>query len=98
MFESYFEPHTGPNYPECCDIEMEVFNDGVCLCGSCGKRLPALKESYVSLFEFFKDVELDDTLKEESETCPHGNKWGDCDTCDYISDIAYDAARERSYR
>jgi len=28
------------------------------------------------------------------EKCPHGSKWGDCDACDYASDIAYDAARE----
>jgi hypothetical protein len=29
------------------------------------------------------------------EKCPHGNKWGSCDHCDYESDIAYDCWREK---
>lgn len=27
--------------------------------------------------------------------CPHGNQPGNCDDCDFESDIAYDAAREQ---
>lgn len=27
--------------------------------------------------------------------CVHGNRPGECDACDHLSDIAYDAARER---
>jgi len=30
----------------------------------------------------------------DEETCPHGNLWGDCDACDFASDIAFDTARE----
>lgn len=30
-----------------------------------------------------------------ADECPHGKRWGDCDACDYASDIAFDAARER---
>jgi len=26
--------------------------------------------------------------------CPHGKRVGHCDTCDYESDVAYDAMRE----
>ena len=45
-----------------------------------------------------------DTLEEKEQAygepiqpakCPHGNEWGECDHCDYLGDIAYDAARER---
>ena len=25
--------------------------------------------------------------------CPHGNRPGDCDACDHLGDLAYDAAR-----
>jgi len=98
MFESYFDPPDEPDFPECCDIDMVMFPDGIILCAACGMRRETFKESTVEMFEVHKDVELDDDLKEESETCPHGNKWGDCSTCDYLSDLAYDAARERSFR
>jgi hypothetical protein len=98
MLESYFDPPDDPDYPQCCYIETVMFKDGVCLCSVCGIRFDTFKESLVEMFDVFKDVELDDDLKEESGTCPHGNKWGDCDTCDYLSDIAYDTARERSFR
>lgn len=27
------------------------------------------------------------------EKCPHGNKWGECDRCDFEGDLAYDARR-----
>lgn len=29
------------------------------------------------------------------EHCPHQKPWGQCDACDYLGDLAYDAARER---
>jgi hypothetical protein len=29
------------------------------------------------------------------EPCPHGNKIGECNTCDMESDRAYDAAKSR---
>jgi hypothetical protein len=29
------------------------------------------------------------------EKCPHGNDPAGCDSCDHLSDLAYDAARER---
>lgn len=43
-------------------------------------------------------IELpDDILEgfEGPEKCPHGNEWHQCDACDHLSDLAYDAARER---
>lgn len=29
--------------------------------------------------------------------CPHGKHWGECEHCDRLSDMAFDAARERRY-
>lgn len=31
---------------------------------------------------------------EGPKQCPHGKEWGECNVCDYLSDIAYDSARE----
>jgi hypothetical protein len=30
--------------------------------------------------------------------CPHGNECGECFTCDYLFDLAYDAQRENRWR
>lgn len=47
---------------------------------------------------------LYDTLKKKEQAygepvqpalCSHGNVWGECDHCDFESDIAFDAERER---
>ena len=39
-------------------------------------------------------VELPDNFFAGPERCPHNRPWGDCGHCDYLSDIAYDTARE----
>lgn len=33
----------------------------------------------------------------QSEVCPHGASWLDCNACLVASDFAYDAARERTF-
>lgn len=47
---------------------------------------------------------LYDTLEEKEQAygepiepalCPHGNPWGQCNECDFWSDLAYDAWREK---
>ena len=41
-------------------------------------------------------IELpDDYHPDEREHCTHGNKWGDCGTCDHLGDLEFDAAREK---
>lgn len=39
---------------------------------------------------------IPDEKPPQQEKCPHGNEWGECSHCDYLSDIAYDAALETS--
>ena len=48
-----------------------------------------------------------DTLEEKEQAygepiqpalCPHGNVWGECSHCDFESDIAFDAERERKMK
>ena len=73
---------------------MEVSDDGTCTCLTCGKTIePQAEPDY----DPSKDelVELPDDYFAGPEKCPHGNEWSGCDKCDYLSDIAYDAARER---
>jgi len=42
-------------------------------------------------------VELPDDYFPGPDKCPHEKPWGDCDACNYASDIAYDAAREARF-
>ena len=91
----YLDPPEEPDIPECCDDEMECFEDGVCLCSQCGLRLapaPEWDPGPGSNWELPDDFEAG---FEGPEKCPHNNEWGSCDHCDYLSDLAYDAAREK---
>lgn len=52
--------------------------------------------NYDTLEEYhMDDPSLEAYEPEPPPLCPHGNQWGACDTCDFLSDIAYDAAREK---
>lgn len=89
----YLDPPESPEPPECCGDEMECFKDGVCLCSHCGLRIDTCVPDWDPGPEPI--VELPDDFYEGPEHCPHGKPWGDCDACDHLSDLAYDAARER---
>ncbi len=39
MNDSYLDPPDYPEPPECCGDIMDVTDDGVCVCPSCGKRI-----------------------------------------------------------
>jgi hypothetical protein len=85
-----------PDYPEppyCCDDYMTVFPDGVCVCDRCGLRVAPAPE-WEPCGELEPD-ELPDDFYQGPEKCPHGNEWTDCDACDHLGDLAYDAAKER---
>lgn len=92
MRDFWNDPPEYPEAPECCEDEMEINDDGSCVCAHCGKRIEPPKEYEDS--EVFQDVELPDDYFKGPEKCPHGREWTDCDACDYLSDLAYDAARE----
>jgi hypothetical protein len=98
------DPPDYPEPPECCGDMMDVTDDGVCVCGACGKRIEPQPD-----IEPVEAVKLEDwknqcaTCGRETDCvycsteceppCAHGNK-GECDHCDYLSDLAYDASRE----
>lgn len=100
MTDHHLDPPEEYEAPECCGEEMTVSEDGDCECKTCG-----------NLIEAHPDIEPIDEWKcglcgikhpcgcdepyEGPEECPHGNTWGECGSCDYLGDIAYDSARER---
>jgi len=93
MQDYWNDPPECPEVPECCDQEMTVSENGDCLCETCGQIIE--RESDI---EPMPDNEEPIDFKEtETDECPHGKKWGECDACDHASDIAFDAARERRF-
>lgn len=86
------DPPDYPEVPECCDEEMEVDSAGGCKCLTCGKTWDPPKEWDPGPEP---DVELPDDFFEGPPMCPRGSPWTACDHCDHLSDLAYDAARER---
>ena len=89
------EPPACPNDKETCNGSGEYLYDGktgmVFSCDTC---------AYQWVIPFPVDPEPLENLEQETiedlppETCPHG-KSDSCDTCDHLSDIAYDSAREQ---
>jgi hypothetical protein len=65
-------------------------------CSECGHRwsMPAQEDA-----DDPEDVQLSDeelfAAPQYPGRCPHGREWGECGDCDYLGDLAYDAARER---
>ena len=94
MSEYWNNPPEPIEPPDCCGEPMEEFDGGLLLrCAHCGREI--LVEPDVG----DPEPEIPDYISElpESSICPHGNKHGDCNACDVVGDLAYDAARERRY-
>jgi hypothetical protein len=91
MNDHHLDPPEEPELPECCDDVMDCDDDGKCTCPTCGKVIEPHEEPDMpdDSYEDFDYPEQDQPAK-----CPHGERWGDCGTCDHESDIAYDASRE----
>lgn len=87
------DPPDYPEPPECCGEIMDV--DGQHLtCATCKRREEIVYDDYPEPPDDPVE-ELPDDFYAGPEKCPHGNSWGDCATCDYLGDIAYDAVREK---
>lgn len=96
----------GPTCPKCEDGFGRYSDDGVRVtCEECGftwDSEPLMMEdlrSYPSpelqREAYLAEVYGDTTEPDVVAKCPHGKPWGDCEDCDYLSDLAFDAARER---
>lgn len=86
-----------PGCPECdgdADCLHEEKYGQILKCGKCEHKwwVPHPKE--LVLLEVVEYVFKKDVPVVSMGKCPHGKKWGDCDACDFASDIAFDTARE----
>lgn len=88
MTDYWNDPPEEPEVPECCDTEMEVLVDGTCVCGVCKHRIEPQPDP-----EPMPEPMLEDCVP-VAGPCPHGNL-GPCSKCDYLADLAFDAAREQ---
>lgn len=107
MTDYWNDPPDDYELPECCGVEMDVNEStGVATCATCQKCIEP--EPEIEPIDFTDDVDIGnicETCGIETEPCCvycsvecqppciHGNK-GECATCDYLSDLAYDAMRE----
>jgi len=103
----YWDPPETEEPPECCGEIMEALDDGSCQCETCGKKIePAPDIEPVDLDDYHSPEnqcrECDkptecvfcSTECASKQPCAHGNTPGDCDHCDHLADLAFDAARE----
>ena len=98
MNDYWNEPPDYPEAPECCDLEMDVDADGNCKCSKCGATIDSPED-----IGPMEDAGMPDDLAPgdpggHSKCCHHGKRCGNCDACDHLGDLAYDAARERRGR
>lgn len=92
MNDYWNDPPESPEPPECCGEFMEIGENG-CWCPNCGGFIAFRPELD------FEPPNLEEAYPEDppiKETCPHGKKPEHCDTFYFLSDLAYDASRERS--
>lgn len=92
MNDYWNDPPDAPEPPTCCDEFMDIDVQGNAKCGKCGNVIPREPEQIVEPPQELPCV--DDVAP---TACPHG-KTGECDACDYLGDLAYDAERERRMR
>jgi hypothetical protein len=102
MNDYWNDPPETPEPPSCpngkCEGSGEYLYDGktgmVFSCAVCAYQwvipFPADPEPE-------PEIEPIDIEPEPMLVCPHG-KTATCNDCDHLSDLAYDAARERRYR
>jgi hypothetical protein len=102
----YWDPPETEEPPECCGEIMDASDDGTCKCGECGKVVkptpdiePTTEPDYDQTNrcrECDKPTEcvFCSTECASKQPCAHGNTPGDCDHCDHLADLAFDAARE----
>ena len=112
MNDYHLDPPDFPDPPQClaegcsgsgdfarlsADTNYDIFT-----CDECGREwsIPHPCEwSYESEATDAMHTEMCDEFQPDSDPlCPHGNIWGECSACDYLGDIAFDAARERRCR
>ena len=94
MNDYWNDPPEYPEIPECCDLEMIVDDDGNCKCSICGATIEA-QPDIEPPDEPIEPLLPDNEEPPESENCPHDKKWGDCEACDHLGDLAFDFAREQ---
>lgn len=87
----YWDP---PEYdvPTCCKDDMEILPDGSAKCDHCGRTLTTADLAGPDYPE--PPAEVDFEAGAAANPCVHGNVPGDCDACDHLGDLAFDAARE----
>jgi hypothetical protein len=90
MNDYWNNPPEYPEPPECCGDFMDVEENGSCWCSTCGKRIEPMPDIEPVPEVNFGNIEHE-TL---SENCRHGRKYGECNTCEHLDDIAFDSARE----
>lgn len=83
------DPPDEPEPSECCGEIMTV-DGNLLVCEVCRRREEIVYEDWDPGPE---PEEIDFDI-ERPARCPHGKEWGQCDACDFLGDIAYDAARE----
>ncbi len=93
MNDYWNDPPEHPEPPECCGEWMEIDTDGTCTCLACGETIEPV--DYQDGPEPCGDEDVPEELAEQDRVCPHGKR-ENCDACDHLADLAYDAARERS--
>ena len=98
----------GPDCPLNCDgmgdfprLSVDRASD-IITCDKCGHvwSVPHQKDGEEEVVNHMHEEVWGDNFPPDGDPfCPHENAWGDCSTCDYLGDIAFDAAREaRSFR
>ncbi len=104
MTDYWNDPPDHPEPPSCPNDKPECAGSGECLydgktgmvfsCDVCGYQwvipFPADPEPE-------RDYELPQREPIRNTVCPHG-RTETCDACDHLSDLAYDATRERRFR
>jgi hypothetical protein len=107
-FDFYLDPPDHPEPPDwytALEDVLEVMSPPESVAEAIRKALDAWNQEQAAQHdpdpEWEQNVVYDPFPEEEGypkeNTCRHGNPHGDCDTCDHLSDIAYDEARERKF-